>query len=56
MTAATRPVVPAVQQKDQTFRIYLPDGRVLYALDEERARRLIWREVPGAKVRWEQGS
>jgi hypothetical protein len=35
-----------------TFRVLLPDGRVLAAIDEERARRLIWREVPGARVLW----
>jgi hypothetical protein len=47
----TREVV-AVRQPDMTFRVLLPDGRVLGAIDEERARRLIWREVPGARVLW----
>jgi hypothetical protein len=51
-----RSEVVAVQERELTFRIYLPDGRVLTALDMHHARRLIFTYAPGAHVRWEQAA
>lgn len=55
MGVTTRVEAVAVQQSDLTFRVHLPDGRVLTAIDEDHARRLIFTFAPGARVRWEQG-